>query len=190
MKIWQGGSVRPDLTHRQKPLMHPQTPSTSRRSVLQLMAFLVGSTSGLLPALLRSGRSIAFAEDDDTFVEVAEIDDFELDEFENGVYVTEGPDGEPLMLLLIAAAEDAEGDDGAEEEEDDDELEVYALSAVCTHTGCSSQRNWRIDGEIVQCTCHGSKFSFDGEVVSGPARTALASYEVKVEDGMILVAKA
>ncbi len=148
-----------------------QTPA-SRRTVLQLLAFLTGSASGLLPALLRSGRSVAFAEDDDTFVEVAELDDFE-----NGVYVTETPDGDPLMLLLV-------------ESEADEDPVVYGLSAVCTHAGCRSQRNWRIDDQVVICTCHGSQFNFEGEVVRGPANTPLAAFEVKLEDDMVLFAPA
>ena len=144
----------------------------SRRTVLQLLAFLTGSASGLLPALLRSGRSVAFAEDDDNFVEVAELDDFE-----NGVYVTETPDGDPLMLLLV-------------ESEDDEDPAVYGLSAVCTHAGCRSQRNWRIEDEVVVCTCHGSQFNFEGEVVRGPANTPLTAFEVKIEDDMVLFAPA
>ncbi len=152
----------------------PQTPA-SRRTVLQLLAFLTGSASGLLPALLRSGRSVAFAEDEDTFVEVAELDDFE-----NGVYVTETPDGDPLMLLLV------------ESEEEEEDPAVYGLSAVCTHAGCRSQRNWRIEieDEVVVCTCHGSRFNFEGEVVRGPANTPLTAFEVKLEDDMVLFSTA
>lgn len=146
-----------------------QTPA-SRRTVLQLLAFLTGSASGLLPALLRSGRSVAFAEDDDTFVEVAELDDFE-----NGVYVTETPDGEPLMLLWV-------------ESEGDEDPAIYGLSAVCTHAGCRSQRNWRIEDEVVICTCHGSQFNFEGEVVRGPATAPLTAFEVKLEDDRVLFA--
>jgi glycine/D-amino acid oxidase-like deaminating enzyme/nitrite reductase/ring-hydroxylating ferredoxin subunit len=44
---------------------------------------------------------------------------------------------------------------------------LHAVSAVCTHEGClvrfnSAQISW-------DCPCHGSRFSVDGEVLSGPA---------------------
>ncbi|NJL99462.1 MAG: Rieske (2Fe-2S) protein [Synechococcaceae cyanobacterium SM2_3_2] len=148
----------------------PQT-ATNRRTVLQLLAFLTGSASGLLPALLRSGTSVAFAENHESFVEIAELEDFV-----EGVYVTETPDGDPLMLLLI----EAEGEDPA----------VYGLSGVCTHAGCKGQDNWVIEDEVVVCRCHGSQFSFDGEVVKGPASRPLATFEVKIEDEMVLFSKA
>jgi cytochrome b6-f complex iron-sulfur subunit len=145
--------------------------ATNRRTVLQLLAFLTGSASGLLPALLRSGTSVAFAEDHESFVEIAE-----LENFVDGVYVTETPDGDPLMLLLI----EAEGEEPA----------VYGLSAVCTHAGCKGQDNWAIQDEVVVCACHGSQFSFDGEVVKGPATTPLATFEVKIEDDLVLLSEA
>ena len=148
----------------------PQT-STNRRTVLQLLAFLTGSASGLLPALLRSGTSVAFAEDHESFVEIAE-----LENFVDGVYVTETPDGDPLMLLLVEA--------------EDEEPTVYGLSAVCTHRGCTGQDNWVIQDEVVVCACHGSQFSFDGEVVKGPATEPLATFEVKIEDEMVLFSEA
>jgi Rieske Fe-S protein len=53
---------------------------------------------------------------------------------------------------------------------------VHARSAVCTHVGCivhwnSTEKSW-------DCPCHGSRFTPDGEVISGPARTGLAAAKV------------
>ena len=49
-----------------------------------------------------------------------------------------------------------------------------ALSVRCTHLGCQVRpaRNGLI------CPCHGSSFSWDGEVLRGPAQKALPRYLV------------
>ncbi len=47
-----------------------------------------------------------------------------------------------------------------------------ALSAVCTHLGCITR--YRPDERIIACPCHGSRFSLEGEVLSGPAPRPLA----------------
>ena len=62
--------------------------------------------------------------------------------------------------------------------------EVRAFSAQCTHQGCllSGLR----DGLLV-CPCHGSSFDpATGDVVSGPARSALAPVSVAVSDGSVV----
>ena len=45
----------------------------------------------------------------------------------------------------------------------------YAISATCTHLGCTP----RLDGDEFVCPCHGSRFSRNGQVVSAPATRAL-----------------
>lgn len=54
---------------------------------------------------------------------------------------------------------------------------VHALNPVCTHAKCivawnSSERTW-------DCPCHGARYSVDGEVLTGPARTALQKVEIE-----------
>ncbi len=61
--------------------------------------------------------------------------------------------------------------------------DIIALDSLCTHQGC--QVEWT-DTEFA-CPCHGSKFSADGEVTSGPATEALGTYEAKIDGNLVLV---
>ncbi len=54
--------------------------------------------------------------------------------------------------------------------------QLRALSAKCTHEGCTVQFV-PADG-IVWCACHNGKFSVDGRVISGPPPRPLASFTV------------
>lgn len=58
-----------------------------------------------------------------------------------------------------------------------DEGGFYAIDATCTHLGCTP----RLDAEGFVCPCHGSRFSREGQVISGPAPRAL---------GRVLVSRA
>lgn len=57
--------------------------------------------------------------------------------------------------------------------------EVYALSLVCTHLGCTVE----VNASRIACPCHGSLFDHRGEVVRGPASRPLARHEVRLEGG-------
>lgn len=61
----------------------------------------------------------------------------------------------------------------------------YAIGDKCTHRGCSLSKG-RMEGEVVTCPCHGSRFNLKtGAVVRGPAEAPEASYPVTVEgDGI------
>jgi len=57
----------------------------------------------------------------------------------------------------------------------DDDGALHAVSLRCTHLGCllhwnGAERSW-------DCPCHGSRFSVDGEVIAGPATSALERRE-------------
>jgi menaquinol-cytochrome c reductase iron-sulfur subunit len=78
----------------------------------------------------------------------------------------------------------------------------HAISAVCTHLGCTVRSEMLPKPEIVKsegepvvlthrflCPCHGSKYKGDGTNVSGPAPTPLAWYQLSIapDDGQLVV---
>jgi len=78
--------------------------------------------------------------------------------------------GEPGILIR--------GKDGA----------YRALSAVCTHLGCTVQL--RPDGQSIWCACHNGFYDLEGRNVSGPPPRPLESYIVHVIGGDVVVEKA
>lgn len=56
---------------------------------------------------------------------------------------------------------------------------ITVFSPWCTHLGCAY--HWEPSRSEFACPCHGSRFSIDGRVVTGPAPRPLDRYEVKVE---------
>ncbi|MGL5795308.1 MAG: ubiquinol-cytochrome c reductase iron-sulfur subunit [Waterburya sp.] len=67
----------------------------------------------------------------------------------------------------------------------DSNNQILAVNSVCTHRGCTVE--WQKDSNTLLCPCHDAKFSPNGQVLSKPAKTPLASYEVKEENGAVLV---
>lgn len=61
-----------------------------------------------------------------------------------------------------------------------DETTFIALSAICTHAGCTV--HYAAGSRDVVCPCHGSTFELDGTVTNGPAQSPLdvfaATYDV------------
>lgn len=61
-----------------------------------------------------------------------------------------------------------------------------AFSKVCTHQGCDVNR---VDGGLIICPCHGSRYSIeDGSVQMGPAPRPLPSVGVKVSGSNVVKA--
>lgn len=78
----------------------------------------------------------------------------------------------------------------------------HAVSAVCTHLGCTVRAEALSNPETVQssgaelklthrflCPCHGSEYKGDGANVSGPAPKPLAWYRLSLspDDGQLVV---
>jgi cytochrome b6-f complex iron-sulfur subunit len=59
-----------------------------------------------------------------------------------------------------------------------DEDGLFALSAVCTHLGCTVTRG----DEGLACPCHGSQFAADGANLAGPASRPLPHLALTLND--------
>lgn len=53
----------------------------------------------------------------------------------------------------------------------DEEGQIHAVNSACTHIKCIV--GWNEAEKSWDCPCHGSRFSFDGEMLTGPARKDL-----------------
>ncbi len=53
----------------------------------------------------------------------------------------------------------------------DEEGQLHAVNSACTHIKCTV--GWNAAEKSWDCPCHGSRFSFDGTVLTGPARKDL-----------------
>lgn len=59
---------------------------------------------------------------------------------------------------------------------------LHAFDDTCTHLGCSLAEG-ELEGEVVTCPCHGSRFDVtSGDVLRGPAQEPVRSYAVRVEN--------
>ncbi len=66
-------------------------------------------------------------------------------------------------------------------------LQFYAISATCSHAGGPLDEG-PLEGDVVQCPWHGSRFCMrDGRVLTGPATVKAPRYDVRVRNGQIEV---
>jgi nitrite reductase/ring-hydroxylating ferredoxin subunit/uncharacterized membrane protein len=67
------------------------------------------------------------------------------------------------------------------------EGKIHALAHTCSHEGGPLSEG-KLEGDVVQCPWHGSRFSIcDGSVVDGPATSPQPCFEARVRDGQIEV---
>jgi Rieske Fe-S protein len=62
---------------------------------------------------------------------------------------------------------------------------VDALSAICTHMGCTIAYSG--PREVLDCPCHGSEYALDGSVLMGPAMQPLRSYPTTFDGSTIVI---
>jgi Rieske Fe-S protein len=67
------------------------------------------------------------------------------------------------------------------------EGEYHAVSAVCTHLGCTVQ--YRSDLHEIWCACHNGTYGLDGRNISGPPPRPLESFQVNVRANEIVVTR-
>lgn len=60
--------------------------------------------------------------------------------------------------------------------------EIFATTNICTHEQCELDENHLMHGDVVECTCHGSRFNIKtGANTLPPAAEPLKTYKVSVE---------
>ena len=62
---------------------------------------------------------------------------------------------------------------------------IVAFGPQCTHLGCAY--HWDEAKSQFICPCHNSVFAANGVVISGPAPRPLDRYDVKIDNGKLLV---
>jgi Rieske Fe-S protein len=65
-----------------------------------------------------------------------------------------------------------------------DESTVLAFSRKCTHLGCAVGE---FQNGVAACPCHGSQFDTGGNVVKGPASSALKSYPATLSGSTVTI---
>ena len=66
-----------------------------------------------------------------------------------------------------------------------EEHNVVAYKPACTHLACPY--HWEHQANKFVCPCHGSEFSLDGKVLTGPAPRPLDRFLTKVVDGRVMI---
>lgn len=59
----------------------------------------------------------------------------------------------------------------------DEDGSLHAVDPVCTHMKCTV--SWNTSEKTWDCPCHGTRYSFDGKLLTGPATTDLEKIELK-----------
>ena len=65
--------------------------------------------------------------------------------------------------------------------------EYRALSAVCTHLGCTVQ--YRSDSQQIWCACHNGMYDLTGRNISGPPPRPLEAFDVHVRGAEVVVSR-
>lgn len=66
-----------------------------------------------------------------------------------------------------------ESDEGRTGAYRDDEGKLHLVNTTCTHMGC--ELNWNSAEKSWDCPCHGSRFTWSGDIIEGPAVNPLTA---------------
>ena len=97
-------------------------------------------------------------------------------------------------FVTIASLDDLEGHELATFEVEGARIGIARVGGIfhafddnCPHRQCSLAEG-KLDGNVVTCPCHGSKFDVtSGERLVGPAVRGVRSYPIRVEHGALQV---
>ena len=66
-----------------------------------------------------------------------------------------------------------------------DATTVLAVSAICTHNGCTI--DYVASDQTLRCPCHGAHFGADGHVISGPTNRRLRQYTTSLAANVVTI---
>jgi nitrite reductase/ring-hydroxylating ferredoxin subunit len=66
------------------------------------------------------------------------------------------------------------------------DTQFNAFTTICTHAGCTVSEFDTSNSQFV-CPCHGSRFDLNGQVVQGPAPSALKQYQTKFSNNVLTI---
>ena len=61
---------------------------------------------------------------------------------------------------------------------------INIFSARCPHLGCKINN---LEGNVIICPCHGSKYNPEGKLISGPSKNNLTKLNFSIKNDMIII---
>ncbi|KNY25959.1 Rieske (2Fe-2S) iron-sulfur domain-containing protein [Pseudobacteroides cellulosolvens ATCC 35603 = DSM 2933] len=65
----------------------------------------------------------------------------------------------------------------------DEQGTLHVVDTTCTHMGC--ELSWNPAEKSWDCPCHGSRFSYEGGVIEGPALRSLDLHDVNTIEKLV-----
>lgn len=161
--------------------MSEQTAVPERRGFLKWLAFVAGGAAGLIAGIPVLGAALfpvraRTVVEGEGFIPVASEADLPIGAPTKAVVRTTRRDAWTAMSgVEVGAVWILRKQDGS----------VIAFSSICPHLGCSV--DYLPDADKFNCPCHGSAFTRDGQVSSGPSPRALDPLEARIENGKVSV---
>lgn len=148
----------------------------SRRGFLKASVAILASVSGLVLGLPLIGSLIgsSFRMNKSHFTKVGKVESLPFDSPTKLNFADQNADAyirETTLRSAWAIKKSAS--------------DVTVLSIICPHLGCRT--SWDNTSDHFTCPCHGSVFSKDGNVLSGPSPRALDTLPSKVDNGDLYV---